>query len=320
MSRVDGRDRDRADAMKRIEWDPLDTSLLTVLDGVVTVHHANETVAPFDAIDRLDSQPFRAVDARWLADGPLLVIDENGVLRWFRERIVVEEKRHQRKVLSAYLAAGGTRYAVLHRTINYGNQLLVEDMGGASFRPSIELGMSLPSMALSGDGMRFAFAYDTGQPGRGFAVWDLDSREMIDRSWQSQPIDRAARIGLSFDHAGKRLAMALPEDGVPALGVLRVASGDAYPRTRIGGATAVALEYRGNLVAYAHRTPPPGARGRLQFDYLATPAKGPDIVEVLDTQTLEHELPDVVALAFSRDRRRLACLASTGQVEVVPVP
>jgi hypothetical protein len=44
------------------------------------------------------------------------------------------------------------------------------------------------------------------------------------------------------------------------------------------------------------------------------------LVDILDTQTLESELPDLVALAFSRDRRRLACLSSTGAIEIVPVP
>ena len=72
--------------------------------------------------------------------------------------------------------------------------------------------------------------------------------------------------------------------------------------------------------AGARRGGPPGARGRLRFDYLSPNAKGPVAVEILDTQTLEHELPDIAAMAFSRDRRRLACLASTGAIEIVPVP
>ena len=95
---------------------------------------------------------------------------------------------------------------------------------------------------------------------------------------------------------------------------------EIYSREVPGGHTAVALEYRGDLVAYAYRAVPAGARGRLRFDYLTPAVAGPTRVEILDTQTLEVELPDVVAMAFSHDRRRLACLASTGAIEIVPVP
>ena len=40
----------------------------------------------------------------------------------------------------------------------------------------------------------------------------------------------------------------------------------------------------------------------------------------LDTLSIDPELPDLVAVAFSRDSRQLACLASTGAIEIVPVP
>ena len=118
---------------------------------------------------------------------------------------------------------------------------------------------------------------------------------------------------------GARLAQALP-DPSPALGVIRVNTGEVYPRQMTGGATAVAIDRSGELVAYAYREVPAGARGRLRVDYLDPKAKGGVLVDILDTQTLESELPDLVALAFSHDRRRLACLSSTAAIEIVPVP
>lgn len=294
----------------RIEWDPLDSALLTVQNGALTIHRgpAQQHIA--------GTAPW--LDARWLTDGPILGLDSNAGLSWFRDGKRVEYRTSSEQIERAALAADGTKFVALH----FG-AIVVVDLAGPTFRPRLDgvtLDHSGATMEISGDGARLAIAYETEQPGRGFAVFDLESHTVLERSWQSQPLHRLAPVGLAFDHAGKRLAQAIPEDGVPALGVLRIKGGDRYPRTRTGGATAVAIEYRGNLVAYAHRVPLPGARGRLQFDYLESGVKGAEIVGVLDTQTLESELPDLVALAFSRDRRRLACLASNGAVEVVPVP
>jgi hypothetical protein len=151
-------------------------------------------------------------------------------------------------------------------------------------------------------------------------VWDVDEQTLIDRTWAAQPIERSETAKLELDLTGKRLVTAVPEVGVPSLGAIRIGTGEIYPRRMPGGVSAVAIELRGQLAAYAFREVPPGARGRLRFDYLSPNAKGDVVVEILDTQTLEVELPDIAAMAFSRDRRRLACLASTGAIEIVPVP
>ncbi|CAN5613270.1 hypothetical protein BH11MYX1_BH11MYX1_57770 [soil metagenome] len=295
----------------RIEWEPLDLAILTV-SGTTARTHRGAIVTEVAS---------NVLDARWLADGQIVTIDRTCDLRWSRDGTVTAHRVGGRaSLVDATLSADGGTYA----TTDERGAIYVEDwLGGLPFHPSLPgavLDGRTASLALSGNGARLAVGYDTEQPGRGVAVFDLEHRKLVERTWQAQPLARSARMALAFDHAGKRLAQGMPEEGVPALGVLRIKKGERYARTRIGGAIAVALEDRGNLVAYAHRVPPPGARGRLQFDYLQAGVKGGEIVEVLDTQTLESELPDLVALAFSRDRRRLACLASTGDIEVVPVP
>jgi hypothetical protein len=44
------------------------------------------------------------------------------------------------------------------------------------------------------------------------------------------------------------------------------------------------------------------------------------VVEVEDTLWLDPAVPDIAALAFDPDGRRIACLASDGTIDVVPVP
>jgi hypothetical protein len=68
------------------------------------------------------------------------------------------------------------------------------------------------------------------------------------------------------------------------------------------GADAVALDTHGALAAFA-------TSGRVRFDDLETGG----------SLALPLEL-DPIALAFSPDSRSLACLASDGAVEIVPVP
>jgi hypothetical protein len=291
----------------RIEWDPLDVAIATLVGGVVRIHEGTSV--------REHSRD--VLDMRWLADGPILTIDHDGRIRSFRGDDVIEGREIRYRLGSVSIAAGGERLVA----VNTSGMIAVESMTGHVFSPRVDGAPYTSSTAmLSGDGTRVAIAYATEQAGRGVAVFDVDKGTMLDRTYAAQPIDRTASVMLAFDHAGKRLALALPEVGVPALGVIRVATGEVYPRTMHGGATAVALEFRGNLVAYAHPQPPRGARGRLRFDYLDAKAKGEVVVDILDTQTLESELPDLVALAFSHDRRRLACLSSTGAIEIVPVP
>jgi len=301
----------------RIEWDPLDAAIATLVNGVVTVHEG--------AIAREVTSG--VYDVRWLADGPMFAIDTRGSLRWWRDGKLVDETLRVREtgdvLLGAVIAADGERFVALESPGRFGVPMpVVASRAGTLFRPRLEgVRWAGPQIAaLSGDGTRLAVAYDTEQAGRGVAVWNVDDQKLVDRTWAAQPIDRSAVATLALDLTGKRLVTAVPEAGVPSLGAIRIGAGEIYPRKLLGGVSAVAIELRGQLAAYAYREVPAGARGRLRFDYLSPNAKGDVAVEILDTQTLEHELPDIAAMAFSRDRRRLACLASTGAIEIVPVP
>ena len=302
----------------RIEWDPLDVAIATCVDGVVRIHEGAS----------VHDHARDVLDMRWLADGPIMTIDQHGHVVWTRDGVVTAEHVRElnlagAELVAATIAAGGDRFVVREARRDWGANLTVETIPPRRpFTPRLE-GVDYryrPSVAISGDGRRLALGYVTdAMRGRGFAVFDIESEKVIDRSWAAHSVDPNVRLALELDHKGARLAQALPEPSA-ALGVIRVDTAEVYPRRSIGGATAVAIDRSGELVAYAYREVPPGARGRLRFDYLDPKPKGEVVVDLLDTQTLESDLPDLVALAFSHDRRRLACLSSTGAIEIVPVP
>jgi hypothetical protein len=302
----------------RIEWDPLDVAVATLVGGVVRIHEGTH----------VREHSHDVLDMRWLADGPIFTIDRRNHLRWTRDGKLtanqLREPSHHAGLIDATIAAGGDRFVAIEARRDFASvDVTVETIPPRKiFGPRLE-GIDpaiRPSTAISGDGRRLALGYITDATrGRGFAVFDIESEKMIDRSWSAHAVDLEARLALELDYTGARLAQALP-DPSPALGVIRVNTGEVYPRQMTGGATAVAIDRSGELVAYAYREPPAGARGRLRFDYLDLKRMGGVLVDILDSQTLESELPDLVALAFSRDRRRLACLSSTGAIEIVPVP
>ena len=311
----------------RIEWDPLDVAIATCLDGVVRIHEgASVHVHARDVLDM-----------RWLADGPILTIDRRGYVIWTRDRVVVDQRIRVSEfsafqLFDATLSAGGDRLIALDKAADYDMfYLFVVSLPSlVSFRPKIFTDVPISRRvvcALSGNGATLAVGFAS-DPGRGFAIVDIatwaphemsQDNRIITRNTSAHPIDPQQRLRLELDYAGKRLAQALPEHE-PALGVIRIGKGDNFRRELAGGMTAVAVDRSGELVAYAHREVPAGARGRLRFDYLDPNANGGVVVDILDTQTLESDLPDLVALAFSHDRRRLACLSSTGAIEIVPVP
>jgi len=104
MPRVDGRDRDRSDAM-RIEWDPLDVAIATLVGGVVRIHEG--TSAREHSRDVLDM--------RWLADGPIMTIDTSNRLRSTRDgkltsEYVREWNYDRSELVAATIAAGGDRF------------------------------------------------------------------------------------------------------------------------------------------------------------------------------------------------------------------
>ena len=303
--------------MIRIEWDPLDTDVATCVAGVVTIHEGSKTREVARDV----------LDMRWLADGPMFTIEDRGFLRWRREGAIVDEhlrvpRYNYQTLVGALIASTGARFVTFDAQAGYSPTATVANVAGPIFQLRVDGARynGPTTVALSGDGSRVAVAYDTDQAGRGIAVWDVDDEKLLDRTWAAQPIEREAMAKVELDLTGKRLVTGVPEVGVASLGAIRINAGEIYPRNLPGGVSAVAIELRGQLAAYAYREVPPGARGRLRFDYLSQNAKGPVAVEILDTQTLEVELPDIAAMAFSRDRRRLACLASTGAIEIVPVP
>jgi hypothetical protein len=305
----------------RIDWDPLDVAVATLVGGVVRIHEGTSV--------REHSRD--VLDMRWLADGPIMTITTHDHVMWTRDdRLIADHPRGSRylqtrsRLIEATIAAGGERYAVIEtRGDVVGFTLAVETVPPREIFRHAAGALDQDyrsSLAISGDGRRVAIGFVlVGSGRRGFAVFDVDSSTALDRGWSEPAVDKQ-RLALDLDYRGARLAQALP-DASPALGAIRVGMIATPPaRHSIGGATAVALDRTGELAAYAYREVPPGARGRLRFDYLDPQARGEVLVDILDTQTLESELPDLVALAFSRDRRRLACLSSTGAIEIVPVP
>lgn len=299
----------------RIEWDPLDAAIATCLDHVVNIHESG----------RVRKHAHDILDMRWLADGVILTIDVHGGMTSTRDGKILEQRTRvpdfqAMQLFDATIAAGGDRFVAVDKATDYTffNVSVVTIPPRTVFRPKLLDSTHQIRTALSGDGRTLAIGYRTAT-GRGFMVFDIEDQLLLDGA-ESAGSNREMRQVLELDYAGRRLAQAVDDDLSPAHGVLRLGRGGEFPREMAGGTTAVALERNGELVAYAYRTAPTGARGRLRFDYLSPAREGEVAVEVLDTQTLESELPDLVALAFSHDRRRLACLSSTGAIEIVPVP
>jgi hypothetical protein len=152
--------------------------------------------------------------------------------------------------------------------------------------------------------------------GRGFAVIDLVDDVVVERDFVALDGLIDAPIGFAFDHGGRRIATTHPER-FPALGVLDLGVPGDRIRAHAGAIRAVALDARGMIAAYAHADT--ASAGRLQFDFLEPEARGGS-VGVESTLAFDPDLPDVIALGFDPHSRWLACLASDGAIEIVPVP
>ncbi|HTR51954.1 MAG TPA: hypothetical protein VMJ10_14665 [Kofleriaceae bacterium] len=103
-------------------------------------------------------------------------------------------------------------------------------------------------------------------------------------------------------------------------GAIRVDVKEPALITHPGRARAVALDDAGARAAFAYPDPLQGTHMRLRVDFLSPNHRGPSNVEVLETVWIAHALTDVVAIAFDRKSRNLACLSSNGEIEVLPVP
>jgi len=154
-------------------------------------------------------------------------------------------------------------------------------------------------------------------PGRGWLVIELASEEAVDRNFIEVARDDGPMV-FAFDRRGRRFAHASPER-VDDVGAIRIDRGEDYARNHAGGARCVAFDPHGVMVAYGYRAPPPGARGRLVVDYLARSTAGASMIEIVDTLSIDPGV-ELAAIAFSPDGRRIACLASDGSLEIVPVP
>lgn len=292
--------------IRRIEWDPLDASTASLVDGVVTV---DGRVLCRDVHDM-----------RWLGDGQIMTFDRENLVRWWKDGAGVARQVYRDGAPSGgIVAANGGRFVAIYDSSFRVHTVTGHEVFHQTFH-EVDYASGV-SVAMSGDGRRLALGYITrGEVrGRGFMVYDVERGTLIDRSFTPHAVDLNDTLALELDYAGKRLIQGIPEPA-KGPGVIRLDTGEIYPRQMPGDVSAVAIDRTGELAAYAYREPPDGGRGRLRFDYLDRAAKGAVIVGVLDTQWLDCELPVISAMAFSRDRRRLACLSLTGAIEIVPVP
>ncbi|MEO8841622.1 MAG: hypothetical protein ABI591_20585 [Kofleriaceae bacterium] len=281
----------------------------------------------------------RIYDVRFRDDGRIIVLDDRGSITFKRDGELVEQTHFRigdlvRSPHAASMSANGERYVAISERDVFVVQLVGEmpkriwtlhaQSYGVGLRdPRFSNQPSRVGIEMSPDGRLVAIGYSSG--GRAWIVIEIESDQFLQRAGsKTEPSKISGRVAapqlFAFDHAGTRLAHAVP-DKTTSWGVTRLASEDReIAKTVPGGARAVALDRGGLLAAYAYEQPPEGARGRLRIDYLSPAETGPATVETIDTLSIEPDLPDIIALAFSRDSRQLACLASTGAIEIVPTP
>ena len=295
--------------MPLIDWSP-EGELATLVAGTLRCG------------DRIVDGP-SVLDARWRADGALAWIDDKGLRRFDRDGAVESIGEPLRTLSMARIAIAdvalvsgpaGTAVETLEGNTRWKLDWWKHGFGAIEQRTS---------MTISGDGRFIAVGYEneayadynyTRAQGRGFLVIDTVKDSIIDRQWW--PSSRTSHpMPIAFDAKGKRIALAQPEEQ-PAIGAIRIGRGEKYAREHPGGARAVALDDRGILAAYAYAK----RERRLRVDYLETTAKGPSDIAILESLWIEPAVGDIVALAFDRQSRRIACLDANGRVDVVPVP
>lgn len=315
----------------RLSWAPDDSGLVSYRNRLVQLHDASGKA-------RRELASERIYDVRFRNDGKIIVLDDRGSLTFKRDGELIEQTHFRIDGFDAPEAASmsdnGERYVAVGRREIFAVQLgrkpeRIWTLHAASYGVALaERGAGLANtnrigIEMSPDGRFVAIGYSSG--GRAWIVIELATDQFLQRA--SSPLDTpktagraAAPLLFAFDTHGKRLAIAAPDQGT-SWGVVRLESSDReVTRTVPGTAAAVAMDGGGNLAAYAYAKAPDGSRGRLRIDYLSPSDEGGATVEVVDSLSIEPELPDVIALAFSRDSRQLACLASSGAIEIVPTP
>ncbi len=293
-----------ARAPARIAWSPDGTRFVSrLLDHRIRLHAEDGSV-----IRSLG----RALDAQWDADR-VISIDDRGTIRIHGARGVEAQSGLRYNPDVAWLAPP-------HLVIASSREVIMVDTRAREDRWRLDhVRHDLPppahvGVAVSANGTRVAVAYTAERArvsGRGFAVIEVATDTVLDRDFIEIGALVDAPIGLAFDRDGRRFAITHPE-AFPGLGVIELGAPGDRIRGHRGGVRAVALDARGMIAAYAEVK-------RVQFDFLHRDALGVS-VEVESTLAFDVELPDVIALGFDPDSRWLACLASTGAIEIVPVP
>lgn len=312
----------------RLDWAPGDSSIVSYRNRLVQLHDAN-------GVAKRELASERIYDVRWRDDGMIVVLDDRGSLTFDRGGALVRQTHFRidylRTPYAASMSANGDRYVALGDREIFAVQLeggekpeRIWTLHAASYGVGLgergdRTASSRVGIEMSPDGRLVAIGYPGG--GRAWIVIELATDQFLQRSAGKSELGKAASPQLfAFDHAGTRVAHAVPDPGT-SWGVTRLEVEDReLLRTVPGAARAVALDRGGLLAAYAYAKPPDGERGRLRIDYLSPATTGPATVETIDTLSIDPELPDIVALAFSRDSRQLACLASTGAIDIVPTP
>ena len=306
----------------RLSWAPDDAALVSYRARTVQLHDASGAAVRELATERI-------YDVRFCDDAQIVVLDDRGSLTFSRDGALVAQTHFKIPApLAASMSASGDRYVALTDREIFAVQLVGErteriwTLHARSYGVETRELRAQLAVEISPDGRLVAIGFTQTierQLGRGFLAIELATDTYLQRAWQRGEL-RGGTQQFAFDAAGARLAHALG-DPLPTWGVTRL-DADAEPRARPlpGGARAVALDRGGILAAYAYAAAPVGAVGRVRVDYLSPVATGSATVEVMDSLSIDPALPDIVAIAFSRDSRQLACLASTGAIEVVPVP
>jgi hypothetical protein len=334
----------------RIDWAPDGERTLACTPAGVFVHAPGFAPTALPASD--------ALDARWRADGTILVVSATGT----RISLTAGGAEQYRNTADYDLAAAmlardgerwiavagpppiGTRMQVTYSGVRWPmarrrtenvpratDQVIVLEGGTRLWTldpwiGGIQAEDDRWSIAIAPDGSRFAVGYETRswddgrsrvESGRGWLVLDTERWQIGDRAWHATVRDDGP-MRFAFDRAASRFAAIAPERA-PQIGAVRLGGlADHFPRTHAGGAHVVAFDERGLLAAYGY----PAGVGphRLRVDYLARWKRGRAVVEIDDTLWLEPGIGDIAALAFDPSGRRIACLATDGAVEVVPVP
>jgi hypothetical protein len=330
----------------RIDWAPDDRSLVSCIAGVVHAHDLSGRTSPRarTAIYTREVAAHDVLDARFMPDGRILGVDHRGTLVWQANGELVAQRHmsEPRRPHAASIAADGARFVVIGPGVlrsRAQTEIYVMSTEGERvwtlnpYGHDVDVHEGRASSALSGDGRVVAIGYQTASRRHDFVVIDLASDASFDRGAARAPGTPPASgpVLLALDGPGDRFALAAPGTGLQ-LGVIRVGrDGDAPPAPadpdavvytwpHPAGAACIALDRSGGLAAFGYPAPPEGARGRLRVEYLSPVPATASTIAVLDSLSLDAALPDLVALAFSHDSRQLACLASTGAIEIVPVP